>query len=100
MTNYQPGMTLEQVEKNAILEAYKFYQKNKPQTAMSLGISLRTLYNRLHTYGVISDDCLPVEERIPVQPACEVPAQSSVLLPEREEIQKVLPGRHTPRRNR
>ena len=47
---WQPGMTLEYVEKISILAAIKFYQGNKTQTALSLGISVRSLHDKLEKY--------------------------------------------------
>lgn len=49
---WQPGMTLAQLEKEVILKALRFYGGNKVQTAKSLGIAERTLYNRLEEYGI------------------------------------------------
>lgn len=48
--SWQPGKTLEQVEKEAILAAYRFYDGNKTHTANSLGIAIRTLDNKLLRY--------------------------------------------------
>jgi hypothetical protein len=48
--NWQPGMTLEVIEKHAILQAYRFYRSNKTTTASALGISIRTLDNKLAQY--------------------------------------------------
>lgn len=47
---WTPGQTLEGIEKEAIKKAYQFYQQNKTQTAASLGISIRTLDNKLEKY--------------------------------------------------
>ncbi|RJR14500.1 MAG: sigma-54-dependent Fis family transcriptional regulator [Nitrospiraceae bacterium] len=40
------------IEKKAILEALEKHRGNKAETARSLGIGLRTLYRKLHQYGV------------------------------------------------
>ena len=48
--NWQPGKTLDEVEKEVILVAYRFYQGNKTHTAASLGIAIRTLDNKLAKY--------------------------------------------------
>lgn len=48
--NWQPGMTLEEVEKLCILEAVKFYRGKIEQTAESLGIARKTLYEKLKKY--------------------------------------------------
>lgn len=47
---WSPGITLDSLEKQAILKAYDFYKKNKLATANSLGIALRTLDNKLERY--------------------------------------------------
>jgi hypothetical protein len=48
--NWMPGMTLEQIEKLVILEALKFYRGNKSQTALTLGITVKTIDNKLERY--------------------------------------------------
>jgi len=47
---WSPGMRLEDVERETILEALKFYHGNKTQTAASLGIAIRTLDYKLQRY--------------------------------------------------
>lgn len=55
--NWSPGRTLEDVEKDIILHAFKFYGYNKTRTAESLGIAIRTLDNKLAKYeGRAIDD--------------------------------------------
>lgn len=51
MIHWQPGVTLEVLEQEAIEAAFKFYQNNKTATANSLGISIRTLDAKLEKYG-------------------------------------------------
>lgn len=48
---FVPGMSIKEVEKNLIEKTLKHYDGNKTQTAEALGISLKTLYNRLTEYG-------------------------------------------------
>lgn len=48
--NWQPGMTLESIEKEAILQAFRFYRGNKTATSNALGIAIRTLDNKLESY--------------------------------------------------
>lgn len=48
--NWVPGITLEEMEKQCILSAYRFYRQNKTQTANALGIAIRTLDARLEKY--------------------------------------------------
>jgi DNA-binding NtrC family response regulator len=47
---------LEEVEKNHILRTLAYNHGNKTKTAQSLGITIKTLYNKLHRYGVIKTD--------------------------------------------
>lgn len=59
MSFWVPGMTLEIIERIAILQAYKWYHQNKTQTATSLGIAIRTLDAKLEKYA--TDDRLEAE---------------------------------------
>jgi DNA-binding NtrC family response regulator len=56
MTEFTLGLPLEEVEKGHILRALAFHNGNKTKTASSLGITIKTLYNKLHRYGVIGSD--------------------------------------------
>lgn len=47
---WNPGLSLETVEKMVILKAYAFFKHNKSATASSLGIAIRTLDNKLERY--------------------------------------------------
>ena len=47
---WMPGMTLEALEQAVIQKAYRFYRNNKTATAQALGISVRTLDNKLERY--------------------------------------------------
>ncbi|HTL11437.1 MAG TPA: sigma-54-dependent Fis family transcriptional regulator, partial [Bdellovibrionota bacterium] len=47
------NMPLDEVEKNHILRTLAYNQGNKTKTAQSLGITIKTLYNKLHRYGLI-----------------------------------------------
>ena len=55
-------MQLEDVEKNHILRTLAYNSGNKTKTAQSLGITIKTLYNKLHRYGVIAAQATAVEE--------------------------------------
>lgn len=48
---FDPTVTLHELEKNYILKALNYYDGNKTQTANALGITIKTLYNKLHEYG-------------------------------------------------
>ena len=51
--SWKPGRTLDEIERNVILEALKHFSGNRTHTAKSLGISLRTLRNKLAEYRVM-----------------------------------------------
>ncbi len=53
---FSPGMTLEALEQQAILSAYAFYRGVKTTTAQSLGISVKTLGDKLERYGQIDTE--------------------------------------------
>ena len=46
-------MSLEEVEKNHIVRTLAFHNGNKTRSAHSLGITIKTLYNKLHRYGLV-----------------------------------------------
>jgi len=48
-------MTLEDLEKNHILQMLAYQHGNKTKTAKVLGITIKTLYNKLHRYGLLDD---------------------------------------------
>jgi hypothetical protein len=54
-------MTLDQLEKQAILSAYSICGKNKTRTAQALGIAIRTLDNKFEKYA--EDDKLAEASR-------------------------------------
>jgi two-component system response regulator FlrC len=57
-------LPLDQVEKRAILEALELCKGNRTHAARQLGISIRTMRNKLKEYGVVigSDSELEGEE--------------------------------------
>lgn len=48
---YDPTITLGELEKRYILKALHHFDGNKTQAAQALGITIKTLYNKLHEYG-------------------------------------------------
>jgi two-component system response regulator AtoC len=50
--NFQVGSSIEDVERRLIMATLDAYGGNKRKTADILGVSLKTLYNRLNTYRV------------------------------------------------
>lgn len=51
--SWKPGRTLDEIERQVILEALKFHSGNRTHTAKALGISIRTLRNKLAEYRVM-----------------------------------------------
>lgn len=49
--DYEPTVTLHELEKRYILKALNHFDGNKTQAANALGITIKTLYNKLHEYG-------------------------------------------------
>lgn len=47
---WSPGMTLADVEREAIIAAFTFFRGNKTQTAASLGMAIRTLDYKIAEY--------------------------------------------------
>ena len=52
-TAWKPGKTLDEIERNVILEALKHFGGNRTHTAKALGISIRTLRNKLAEFRVM-----------------------------------------------
>ncbi len=61
MIMWSPGVTLEQIEREVILKAYAHYRQNKTTTAGALGISVRTLDERVKKYA---DETTAAEEAL------------------------------------
>ena len=51
MLEYDPNITIYELEKRYILKALAHFGGNKTQAANNLGITIKTLYNKLHEYG-------------------------------------------------
>lgn len=49
--SYDPTVKLHQLEKSYILRALNHFDRNKTQAAEALGVTIKTLYNKLHQYG-------------------------------------------------
>ncbi len=114
MIEWNPGSTLESIEKDVILQALKFYRGNKTATASALQMGIRTLDTKLEKYeqdGVISEraeeryrkfredrlkeqrgqpSSLSAEAGLRMEPAGELAKEPKVPVSERPEIQEVL----------
>lgn len=49
--DYDPSITIHEIEKRYILKALSYFDGNKTRAAQALGITIKTLYNKLHEYG-------------------------------------------------
>lgn len=49
--DYDPTLTISELEKRYILKGLAHFSGNKTQAAHALGITIKTLYNKLHEYG-------------------------------------------------
>jgi DNA-binding NtrC family response regulator len=49
--NFQPGVTISEAEKELILQTLAYCNQNRTRAAEVLGISIRTLRNKLHEYN-------------------------------------------------
>jgi two-component system response regulator FlrC len=56
MTPLSAAMTLKDAEKALICDALERMEGNKTKTAKMLGISVRTLWNKVHEYGMADND--------------------------------------------
>ena len=65
------GSTIAEVERRLILATLREYQEDKPKSASVLGISLKTLYNRLNHYQTPESAAGQSEEQPPSQSAKE-----------------------------
>ena len=105
-TNWYHGMTLEEMEQIIIMRSLQIHMGNKTKTAESLGISIRTIDNKLEKYEELKragekrtqdreikarEHLLQAQGRTDVEPTAEVTAQHSVPLRQRQEVQKMPP---------
>lgn len=49
--DYDPAVSLHELERRYILKALNHFEGNKTQAANALGVTIKTLYNKLHEYG-------------------------------------------------
>jgi DNA-binding NtrC family response regulator len=53
--HYLPSVSLEELEKQYILKAFEYHGNNKTLVAAYLGITIKTLFNKLYKYGVFEN---------------------------------------------
>jgi two-component system response regulator HydG len=63
--DYDPTMTLHELEKRYILKALNYFDGNKTQAANALGITIKTLYNKLHEYGEFEKYAVHSKPQVP-----------------------------------
>lgn len=54
LEGYNPTLKLYEVEKDFIIKAVKAHGNNKAAAAEALGITIKSLYNKLHEFGELS----------------------------------------------
>lgn len=109
MIHWQPGVTLADVEKQTIELALRYTQGNKVKAAHILGVSSRTIYNKLHSWGMMGqEEFNGLQEQAEageaeraagqgpeagarVQPAPEVAPQRGLPVRKQKKIQAVSP---------
>ena len=57
------GTTLAEAERSLIFATLEHFEGHKERTAAALGVSLKTLYNRLKEYGAEGTPPSPAKER-------------------------------------
>lgn len=87
---WQPVMTLSDVERIVIEEAYKFYGRNKTATANALGIAIRTLDSRFEQYSNKKPENKTGNENtnsgLAVEQSVEATSQQTVSMRKRKKI--------------
>lgn len=53
--DFDPSITLHELEKRYIVKALNHFQGNRTQAANALGIGIKTLYNKLHEFGLFEE---------------------------------------------
>ncbi|PIT99698.1 MAG: sigma-54-dependent Fis family transcriptional regulator [Bdellovibrionales bacterium CG10_big_fil_rev_8_21_14_0_10_45_34] len=48
---YDPSISLYELERRYIIQALRHFHGNKTRAAQALGVTIKTLYNKLHEYG-------------------------------------------------
>lgn len=66
LDDYDPTVTLHELEKRYILKSLSYFDGNKTRAAQALGITIKTLYNKLHEYGEFEN--FAVHARTPGMP--------------------------------
>lgn len=114
---WAPGMTLESIEKQVILKAFRFYRGNKTTTCRALDIAIRTLDAKLEKYelegkadeasradekqrredflarsrGQVPPTSVGAQQGVRLESVTNVGAKPPLPVPKREEVQSVLP---------
>jgi DNA-binding NtrC family response regulator len=60
--DYNPSLKIADVEKAWILKAMDHFRGNKTQASLALGITIKTLYNKLHEYEVFEKYALHTKD--------------------------------------
>lgn len=52
--SYDPSLTLNDIQKAYVLRSLQHFNGNKTKVAKALGVTIKTLYNKLHEYGIFN----------------------------------------------
>ncbi len=55
ITDFDPEVSLHEIEKRYITKALNYYDGNKTKASKALGVTVKTLYNKLHQYGIFKE---------------------------------------------
>ena len=103
-TTWYVGMTLDEMEKNIILKSLHFYHGNKTKTAESLGISIRTIDNKLEKYQEQENERIKrdgereqraaialsqAQGRVQVEPSVKIAEEPALPMRQRTEVQEM-----------
>lgn len=79
--------TLDEVEKEQVLKALVVFGNNKSRAAAALGVTVKTLYNKLHKWGLMGSTLAEIKVMYEGMKAAEGPTKPSV-----ESVLKLPPG--------
>lgn len=68
-TYWEPGISLEEIERHAIIGALEHFSGNRTHAAEELGVSLRTIRNKIVQYEAQGFE-VPRPEHNPYRPLC------------------------------
>lgn len=83
---WTPGKTLDEVEKDVILHALKYCEGNRTKVSSMLGITTKTLYNKLERWGMNEKSSDETKAGIHLEPTAEVAPKRTMPVQERKKV--------------